>query len=144
VVGEGIETTWAFAQELGRPCRAVAALSLENLQGHPVKLRDGALPLWALGPTSSGRRSCSRRRARSSCLVDADMKPLRGIRVQLTEGEKPLERTIGGSRSGKMCAQLATQFWRRAGATRGGVRAAAAWASISTMPRGPRHDPETH
>jgi hypothetical protein len=66
VVGEGIETTWSYAQELGRPCRAAAALSLENLQGHPVKLKGGALPLWALAPTPSGRRSCSRSRARSS------------------------------------------------------------------------------
>jgi DNA primase len=118
VVGEGIETTWSFAQGLGSPCRAVAALSLENLQGHAVRLRGGALPLWGLRADPERPPFLIEEPGEVIVLVDADMKPLRGMQVQDEQGAKPVVRDIGGAERAEICAQLATQFWRRAGATR--------------------------
>jgi hypothetical protein len=118
LVGEGIETTWSYAQELGRPCRAAAALSLENLQGHALRLKGGALPLWALKADPERPPFLLEDPGEVIILVDADMKPLRDMRVQDDKGEPPIRRDIGGAERAAICAQLATQFWRRAGATR--------------------------
>lgn len=136
VVGEGLETSWSFAQALGRPCRAVAALSLENLQGGVVKLRDGALPLWNLradperppfllfsGPAASPHTNPAAPGEEGGLgeviiAVDADMKPLRDQRVQLAKGERPVVADIDGLRRAEICAALASQAWRRAGATK--------------------------
>jgi hypothetical protein len=127
VVGEGIETTWAFAQELGRPCRAAAALSLENLQGHPKRLRDGALPIWNLRADLERRPFLIEEPGGVIVLVDADMKPLRthldertgelrGPKVQESQGGLPITREISGPERTQICAELAAQFWRHAGA----------------------------
>lgn len=129
VVGEGIETTWAFAQDLGRPCRATAALSLENLQGQPKRLRDGALPIWNLRAQLDRPPFLVEEPGEVIVLIDADMKPLRthldersgqmrGPKVQDAQGAPPRIREISSSERAEICAQLATQFWRNAGATR--------------------------
>jgi hypothetical protein len=123
VVGEGIETSWAFAQDLGRPCRAAATLSLENLQGHPVRLSGGVLPVWNIRADPERPPFLIDEPGEVIVLVDADMKPLRafdgrGPKVQEAKGEPPVMREIGGGERAAICAQLATQAWRRAGAVR--------------------------
>ncbi|MGT2515107.1 DUF7146 domain-containing protein [Sphingomonas panni] len=87
VSGEGIETVWGFIQRWGRPCRAAASLSLDNLQGFPLT-PGGALPLW--NPRIDPDRRCFTLSDPGDVvvLVDADMKPLRDRRVQLARGKR--------------------------------------------------------
>lgn len=119
IVGEGIETCWAFAQSLGRPFQVAATLSLQNLQGSAVKLRDGSLPLWNLRSDPHGWEMFTVPGAGEVVvLVDADMKPLRNQRLQLARGAKPVVGGIDGLKRAEICAALATQAWRRAGATK--------------------------
>lgn len=115
LAGEGIETVWAAAQER-RPCRAIATLSLENLQGRAVRLRDGSLPLWHVEADPDGPPFLLPQAGKVMVLVDADMKPLRDQKVQLQRGEKPTRADIDGLKRAEICAQLAAQAWRRAGA----------------------------
>jgi hypothetical protein len=117
VVGEGIETVWSFVQSWGRPCRAAAALSLDNLQGFPL-MAGNALPVW--NPRIDPDRRCFTLADPGDVivLVDADMKPLRDRRVQVARGKRPEVRTISGRERSQLCATLATQQWRRAGARR--------------------------
>lgn len=117
IVGEGLETTWAYAQSLRRPCRMVATLSLENLQGQAVKLRDGSLPVWDLRADPERPPFTLPGAGDVVIAVDADMKPLRDQKVQEAKGAKPVRRDIGGLERAEICAALACQAWRRAGAT---------------------------
>lgn len=116
-VGEGIETAWAYAQErLRLPVRLVATLSLENLQGGAVKLRDSSLPLWNLAADPERAPFTLPDAGDVWILVDADMKPLRNQKVQEARGARPVRRDIGGLERAEVCAALAAQAWRRAGA----------------------------
>lgn len=116
VVGEGIETCWAFAERHPHRARVAATLSLENLQGGAKRLRNGALPTWH--PESDPERPpfLVRGAAQVSLLIDADMKPLRQQKVQLAKGAKSMIADIGGLQRAELCASLAAQAWRRAGA----------------------------
>jgi len=115
LVGEGIETVWAAAQER-RPCRAAATLSLENLQGRAVKLSDGSLPLWHVEADPDGPPFLLPQAGKVVVLVDADMKPLRNQKVQLARGDRPSRADIDGLKRAEICAVLAAKAWRRAGA----------------------------
>ncbi len=117
VVGEGIETVWAFVQRFGQPCRAAAALSLDNLQGHPLT-RDGVLPLW--NPRIDPDRACFTVAEAGDVivLVDADMKPLRDRKLQRARGARWAVDVLTGAERAQLCATLAAQQWRRAGARR--------------------------
>lgn len=115
VVGEGIETTWSFAQSRP-PCRAVATLSLENLQGGMKRLRDGSVPLWKVEADPEKPPFVLPDAGDVFVLVDADMKPLRGQKVQLARGAKPVRADISGMQRAEICAEVAAQAWRRAGA----------------------------
>lgn len=115
VTGEGIETVWAFVQRWGRPCRAAAALSLDNLQGFPL-MAGNALPMWNARIDADRRCFTIADPGDVIVLVDADMKPLRDRRVQMARGRRPETRTISGAERAQLCATLATQQWRRAGA----------------------------
>lgn len=116
VVGEGLETTWAFAQGFGRPCRVAAALNLNNLQGQPVRLRGGAIPLWRIAADPERPPFVLPAAGEVVVLVDADMKPLRGQRVQERRGERPVVRDLSALDRAELCGELAAQAWRRAGA----------------------------
>ena len=116
VVGEGIETTWSFAQSRA-PCRPVATLSLENLQGGAKRLRDGSLPLWKLEADPERPPFVLSDPGDVVVLVDADMKPLKDQKVQLERGAKPVRMDLDGLKRAEICAALASQAWRRAGAT---------------------------
>lgn len=115
IVGEGIETTWSYAEDLEPPYRAAATLALENLQGGEVRLRDGTRPLWR--PRSDPDRPpfLLDKPGEVIVLVDADMKPLRRQRVQLARGAPPLEADISTLQRAELCAALAVQAWRRSG-----------------------------
>jgi hypothetical protein len=116
IVGEGFETTWSYAQSFGRPCRAVAAVSLGNLQGGAVRLGDGSLPLWDIKADAKVPPFLIDDAGETIILVDADMKPLRDQRVQLERGARPVKVDIDGMKRAEICAELAVQAWRRAGA----------------------------
>ena len=117
VVGEGFETTWSYAQALGKPCRVAAALSLENLQGYQLLIKGGARPLWAIEMDPDRERPfLIPDPGETIILVDADMKPLRDQKVQLAKGAAPVRADIDGLKRAEICAALAVQQWRRAGA----------------------------
>jgi DNA primase len=118
IVGEGIETSWSYAQDFVRPARVAAALSLDNLQGREKRLRDGSVPLWR--PQSDPERSVFTISDPGDVivLVDADMKPLRDQKVQLARGARPVRADISPLQRAELCADLAAQAWRRAGARR--------------------------
>ncbi len=118
IVGEGIETCWAFAQGFGRACRVAATLSLENLQGGAMRLRDGSLPLWR--PVADPERApfLVADAGEVIVLADADMKPLRNQKVQLARGAMPVRADISSLQRSELCAALAVQHWRAAGATK--------------------------
>jgi hypothetical protein len=118
VVGEGLETTWSFAQGFGRSCRAAAVLSLGNLQGGARMLRGGALPLWNVEADPERAPFTVAGAGEVIVLVDADMKPLKRQKVQLARGEKPVRADISGLERARICAALASQHWRRAGAAK--------------------------
>jgi hypothetical protein len=117
IAGEGIETTWSYAQE-HRPCRAAAALSLENLQGGQIRLKDGTQPLWRPRSDPARPPMVLHKPGDVILLVDADMQPLRDQKVQLKRGERPVRADISPIQRAELCAALAGQAWRRAGAIR--------------------------
>jgi hypothetical protein len=116
VVGEGLETTWSLAQSMAR-CRPVATLSLENLQGGAVRLRDGSLPLWNLSADPERPPFTLPDPGEVVIAVDADMKPLRDQKVQQARGARPVRRDVVGLERAEICASLSAQAWRRAGAS---------------------------
>lgn len=117
ISGEGIETVWSFVQRQGKPCRAAAALSLDNLQGFPVLTAQGAIPWFA--PRPDPARPCFTIPDAGDVivLVDADMKPIKR-KVQPARGARWTERALGAAERAQLCATLAVQGWRRAGARR--------------------------
>jgi hypothetical protein len=117
VVGEGLESTWAFAERFGRPCRVAATLSLENLQGGIERLKGGAIPLWNIRANPERPPFVVEGAGDVTIAVDSDMKPLRGQKVQMARGAKPVTADISGLQRAEICASLAVQHWRRAGAT---------------------------
>lgn len=121
LVGEGFETTWSFAQGFGRRARVAATLNLKNIEGYPVKLRDGSIPLWNIAADPERPPFVIPDAGEVVIAVDADMKPLRRQKVQLTRGAKPVLADINGLQRAEICASLAVQAWRRAGATRVGA-----------------------
>lgn len=118
VVGEGIETVWAFAQGRAPAVRAACALSLDNLQGFPAQTPQGALPLWRVRPDFERPCFTISDAGDVIVLVDADMKPLASRRVQHERGGRWETAPIDGFARARICAQLATAQWRHAGATR--------------------------
>lgn len=118
VVGEGIETAWSFAQRHGVPCRIAAALSLDNLQGGMIRTPQGAIPLWNIRSDPDRPGFVFDDPGEVLIAVDADMKPLLEQKVQRARGARWETGTISRMERAKHCATLATQMWRRAGATR--------------------------
>jgi hypothetical protein len=118
VVGEGVETVWSYCQNATLPYRAAAALSLQNLQGLPERLRGGAVPLWNPVPADDCALFTIEDPGEVIVLVDADMKPLKGQKVQIERGARPIVADIGPEQRARLCAELAMRNWKRAGAER--------------------------
>lgn len=112
VVGEGIESAWALGQSLG--ARSVAAtLSLDNLQGGAIRSPNGEL---MLPPAADPARPPFLVPGSRDVVIgiDADMSP---VRVHVRAGGVVRRDVVLGSRArAELCAQLATQHWRRIGA----------------------------
>lgn len=123
-VGEGIETCWSYAQRwaaehVGRSARVAAALSLENLQGGEKRIscREGsARRLWRTEADLERAPFLVRRAGEVHVLVDADMKPLRDQLVQRERHGRIVRGDIGQAERAAICAALAIQHWRAAGA----------------------------
>lgn len=119
VVGEGIETCWAYAQSIEQSVRVAAALSLENLQGGIERLscRDGsAWRLWRITADRDRPPFLIHRAGAVTILVDADMKPLRDQLIQRQRGGRIERGDISGVERAAICAAAAVQHWRNAGA----------------------------
>jgi DNA primase len=130
-VGEGNETVlsgMALAEAPEDAC-GLAALSLDNLQGRPLRARKGALPLYDLRPDPANPALAFAHDGPVTGLIDADMKPLRGVRDPATggwrgedvieaRGARPIARTISTAERAAICAELFVKSWRAAGSRR--------------------------
>ncbi len=116
IVAEGIETALALMQRTGRRARAVAALSLGNLQGGWRTDRDGAIDLDA--PIADAERPPFLIADPGEVWIgiDADMAPVR-MRIRHPD-RRVREKSLDAAARARLAARLAAQHWRRAGATR--------------------------
>lgn len=132
--GEGIETVlsgMAMAGEAAVAGVGIAALSLNNLQGHARMIRD-ALPLYDVEPDPDRAPALTfDHRGPVTVLVDADMKALRGWRrgssIQLPRvierhGGPIIERVITTAERASICAALAVRAWRARGCRATAIR----------------------
>ncbi len=115
-VGEGVETTLtALHMAHPSPARAAAVLSLTNLQGGYRKDEDGAATHW---PPKADRAAPPWTHPNAGAvivIVDRDMAPIRlkrrdemgTVRLMLLDAEARAQ----------LCADLAIQHWRAAGAS---------------------------
>ncbi len=116
MVGEGIESTLSAACLDGRAERMVAALSLNNLEGGAVRTRDGALPIWNVQSDADRPPVLIEQPGHVIVASDDDMKPLLNRRIQWARGGKSGMGDVSGAERARICATLAVQAWRRAGA----------------------------
>ena len=127
-VGEGLETVlsgMALAKASAEAC-GLAALSLDNLQGH-WRLQRGALPLFDVQPDPDGPSAIAFGHAGIvTGLIDADMKPLRGPIDRATGQprgvpliERPrgpvIRRALGSAERSEICGALFAHAWRAKG-----------------------------
>jgi DNA primase len=119
IVGEGLETVWAVAGRFaaaGKHFRALATLSLANLQGSPLVHRDkGAFRLDA--PRSDPDRLPFVVADAGDVIIaiDSDMAPVKA-RVCLSRRSPPVVRLLSSIERAELCGALASQAWTRAGA----------------------------
>lgn len=95
----------------------IATLSLDNLQGHPLKWKGGIWPLHKITPDPA--RSCFTvpgQQGPVSVLVDSDMAPLAKQKVVEAKGGPIIKRAITGAERARICAELAVKGWRASGA----------------------------
>lgn len=114
VVGEGIETVLSYCAALEGPWRALAVLSLQNLQGRAQRDERNAVPLWRLAPATEGMPMTLPSPGEVAVLVDADMKPVEML-VQRERGGRREKVMISQAERADICATLAVQAWRLAG-----------------------------
>ena len=83
-VGEGIETVLSgmAIRDAGEDACGLAVLSLKNMQGEAKRWKNGVLPLFDVRPDMESACVCFRHDGPVVGLVDADMKPLRGVLVR--------------------------------------------------------------
>lgn len=116
LAGEGIETVWSEAER--RPgARAVAVLSLQNLQGGLLRDAKGAIPLWSIRGDPEKSPVTIEDAGDVIVLVDADMAELKPQWVQHRKAGPRTTEPISPLLRSRICAHLATAAWTRAGAT---------------------------
>jgi hypothetical protein len=119
VVAEGIESALSAAVLLGRPCRAVAALALERLQGGWRTDKWGRVDPDCIGadperPAFTWPEPAASPWGEVLICVDRDMSP---VTVKARKaGGGTWRRPIDGDERARICGALAEQAWRRAGA----------------------------
>lgn len=117
-LGEGNETTLS-GMEIGGAAPddvGLATLSLDTLQGQPLKWRGGIWPLHAINPDPA--KPCFRvpgHFGRVTGLVDSDMKPLKNQKVVERKGGPIIDRAITGPERADICGALFVKGWRLAG-----------------------------
>lgn len=124
VVAEGIESAFSAAQLLGKPCRVAAALSLGALQGGWLTDKWGRIDPAAV--TADPERPAFTWPDAGEVLVavDRDMSPIT-VKVRRLGGGTAHHELAGDERA-RICAGLAVQAWRRAGAVKASAIAPAA------------------
>lgn len=116
VVGEGLESTLAAMQLLGRPCRGVATLSLGALQGGWLTDKWGRVDPACVAADPEKPAFTWPDQDEVLIAVDRDMKPIRRKARKLGGGTVEVE--LDGEARARICAGLAVQAWRAAGAKR--------------------------
>lgn len=120
VAAEGIESALSAAVLLGRPCRVVAALALERLQGGWLADRWGRYDPDCVAadpdrPAFTWPEPPDAPWGEVLVCVDRDMSP---IRVKARKaGGGTWKRPVDGDERARICGALAVQAWRRAGAS---------------------------
>lgn len=128
-VGEGIETVLSGMAMAGAGTDAcgLAALSLDNLEGHWRKWKNGVTPLYDIRPDPE--RSPALAFAHDGPvigLIDADMAPLhgpqdratgerRGVPIVDYRGGPIVRRALTTAERATICGELFVQAWRAAG-----------------------------
>lgn len=121
IVAEGIESGLSAAQLHGAPCRIAAALSLGALQGGWLSDKWGRIDPMAV--SGDPERPAFTWPAAGEVLVAVD-RDMGSIEIKTRRlGGGTVRRRLEGEERARICAGLAQQAWRRAGADR--VRAIA-------------------
>lgn len=120
VVAEGIESALSGAVLAGTPCRVVAALSLDRLQGGWLTdrwgRRDPTLPAADPDrPAFTWTEPVGAPWGEVLIWVDRDMTPIK-VKVRKPGGGTWMQ-TLGAEDRARVCGALAGERWRRAGAT---------------------------
>lgn len=119
VVGEGFESTLSLLARTPSPRGGFATLSLDNMQGACVEERIGrewAMPLHNLRPDPRRAVFTVADAGAVTIGIDADMKGLKGRRVQERPRGPLVKRDLTGAERSTICGTLAAAQWRRAGA----------------------------
>jgi hypothetical protein len=139
VTGEGIETALSAAQLLGRPARVAAALSLNRLQGGWLPDRFGRYDVEA--PRMDPERPAFTWPSPADdpwpevlVAIDRDMAAV-SVKVRALAG-KTVRRRLGPEERARVCASLAVQHWRAAGAPKVRPIAPPAGADFNDQLRG--------
>lgn len=121
-VGEGNETVLSGMALCNAPVDAIgiATLSLDNLQGGEILWKNSVRPLFDVQGDPARPPVCFQHDGPVTGLIDADMKPLRGVRdagVPIVEvrGGPIVNRALSTAERAQVCAVLFVQAWRRAG-----------------------------
>lgn len=116
LVAEGIESALSAAQLLGQPCRIVATLSLSRLQGGMLTDKWGRISPAAVAADPERPPWTWPEPGEVILAVDRDMGAIRA-KVRKTGGGTA-ERLLTAEDRARICAGLAKQAWKRAGATK--------------------------
>lgn len=119
VIGEGLESTLSLMARTPQFRGGFAALSLNNLQGYPLRreTREGAVTDLVNPRPDPARAPFVVADAGAVIIgVDADMKPLRAQLVIERPKGAPLRRDVTGAERADLCMALASAHWRAAGA----------------------------
>jgi DNA primase len=124
-VGEGLETILCGMSvcEAASDAIGIAVLSLDNLQGGEILWKRGVRALFDVRGDPERPPVCFAHGAAVTGLIDADMKPLRGVRgaglaMVETRGGPIVNRTLTTAERAHICGTLFVQAWRRAGCQR--------------------------
>ncbi len=119
VVGEGFESTLSLMARTASPRGGFATLSLDNMQGRWIEDRIGrewAMPLHNLRSDPARSVFTVADAGAVTIGIDADMKGLKGRRVQERPRGPVVRRDLTGAERSTICGTLAAAQWRRAGA----------------------------
>lgn len=115
IVGEGIESSLSAAQLRGEPCRVAAALSLGRLQGGILKDKWGRIDPTMVTADPEAPAFTLPNAGEVLIAVDRDMKPIEA-KVR-KPGGGTIKRPLSADERARICAGLAIQAWKAAGAS---------------------------